>query len=66
VSEGEKNGANSSASQSSEREGVSALGLAPTGGARLLGTKGARARTQGLGLVGWFGPNWLFPFAWNF
>jgi hypothetical protein len=49
---------------------VSTLGLAPTGGARLSGTKGARARVRaglsGLGLVGWFGPKWPFPFSWNF
>jgi hypothetical protein len=37
--------------QSSEREGVSALGLAPTGGARLSGTEGARARAGLSGLV---------------
>jgi hypothetical protein len=37
-----------------ESEGVSELGLASTGGARLSGTKGARTRTRarGLGLVG--------------
>jgi hypothetical protein len=26
----------------------------------------ASAGARGLGLVGWFGPNWLFPFSWNF
>jgi hypothetical protein len=31
-----------------EREGVSALGLAPTGEARLSGTEAARARLSGL------------------
>jgi hypothetical protein len=25
-----------------------------------------RGRARGLGLVGWFGPNWPFPFSWNF
>jgi hypothetical protein len=47
---------------------VSVLRLALTVGARLSGTKGARAqaRARRLGLVGWFGPNWPFPFSWNF
>jgi hypothetical protein len=70
VGAGEKNGTDISAPQSREREreGVSALGLAPTGEACLSGTKGSRtrARGRGLGLVGWFGPKWLFPFSWNF
>jgi hypothetical protein len=53
-------------SEQREREGANALGLAPTGGAHLSGTKGTQARVhaRGLGLVGWFGPNWpffLFP-----
>jgi hypothetical protein len=34
-----------------EREGVSALGLAPTGGARLSSTEGARAQAGLSGLV---------------
>jgi hypothetical protein len=44
-----KNGADSSVPQSSEseREGVSALGLAPIGGACLSGTKDARAQARG-------------------
>jgi hypothetical protein len=43
VGAGGKNGADSSApTEQREREGVSALGLAPTGGARLSGTEGAR------------------------
>jgi hypothetical protein len=42
----QKNGADSSAPQSSEREGVSALGLMPTGRARLSGTEGTRARAR--------------------
>jgi hypothetical protein len=58
---GGKNGADSSAPQSSEREreGVSTLGLAPIGGARLSGTEGARAGLSGLllGRIGLF----LFP-----
>jgi hypothetical protein len=45
---GGKNGADSLVPQSSEREGVSALGLAPTGGARLSGTEGARTGLSGL------------------
>jgi hypothetical protein len=45
-----------------ESEGERALGFAPTGGARLSGREGAR----GLGLMGCLGPNWLFPFSWNF
>jgi hypothetical protein len=52
-----------------EREGgVRALGLAPIGGARLSGTEGAQARARacGLGLVGWFGPKWLFLFFLEF
>jgi hypothetical protein len=42
-----------------EREGVSALGLAPTGGARLSGTEGARARA---GLSGLVWADWAFSF----
>jgi hypothetical protein len=45
---------------------VSALGLAPIGGARLSGTESTRARARGLGLAGWFGPKWPFTFSWNF
>jgi hypothetical protein len=26
----------------------------------------AGAGVRGLGLVGWFGPKWPFPFSWNF
>jgi hypothetical protein len=58
---GGKNGADSSAPQSSEREGVNALGLAPTGGARLLGTEGARARA-GAGLSGLVWTELVFSF----
>jgi hypothetical protein len=43
-----------------------ALGFALTVGARLSGTEGVRARARGLGLMGWLGPKWLFPFSWNF
>ena len=62
---GKKNGADSSAPQSSEgeREGVIALELAPTGGVRLSGTEGARAWAGLSGLV------WAeldFSFFWNF
>jgi hypothetical protein len=48
---GGENGTDSSAPQSSEREreGVSTLGLAPIGEARLSGTEGARARAR----AGW-------------
>jgi hypothetical protein len=46
-------------------EGERTRGLAPIGGARLLGTKGARARA-GLGLMGRLGLNWLFYFPGNF
>jgi hypothetical protein len=41
VGAGEKNDADSSSPQSREREGVSALGLAPIGRARLSGTERA-------------------------
>jgi hypothetical protein len=61
---GEKNGVNSSAPQSSEREG--ALELAPTGGARLSGTVGVQAHARGLGLVGRLRLNWVFPFSRDF
>jgi hypothetical protein len=66
-----RNGADRSAPQSSERErgreGV--RGLAPTGGVRLSGTEGARARPRtraGLGLMGRLGLKWLFHFPGNF
>jgi hypothetical protein len=45
-----------------EREEASERRLALTCGVRLSDTMGARARARGLGLVGWFGPNWLFLF----
>jgi hypothetical protein len=58
----EGNSADRSAPQSSEREGeVSALRFAPIGGARLSGTRGARA--------GLSGPAWAkigFPFSRDF
>jgi hypothetical protein len=39
------------------------LGLAPIGGTRLSYTGGARARARTqLGLLGWLGPKWPFPF----
>jgi hypothetical protein len=41
---GKRNGADRSTPQSSERERESALRLAPTGGARLSGIEGTRAR----------------------
>jgi hypothetical protein len=50
--------------QWAESERVSTRGrLAPTGGVHLSGVTGARG---GLGLVGWFGPKWLFPFSLDF
>jgi hypothetical protein len=48
-----------------EREGERAHGLAPTGGTRLSGTKGARGG-GGLGLIGRLGLNWLFYFPGYF
>jgi hypothetical protein len=44
---------------------VSAFGLAPTGGACLSGTEGARARA-GAGLIGLVWAEMAFPFSWNF
>jgi hypothetical protein len=43
--------------------------LEPTGGVRLLGTEGTRARAhahEGLGLMGRLGLKWLFPFSREF
>jgi hypothetical protein len=59
--EGGENGADSSGPWGRGREGERerALRFAPTGGARLLDTGGALART-GAGL------NWPFLFSWNF
>jgi hypothetical protein len=45
-----------------ESEAESVLGLAPTSGARLSGTEGARARACARGL-GWLRPKWPFPFS---
>jgi hypothetical protein len=57
---GERNGADRPGPRGSERERErggreGAWELAPTGGAHLSGTEGARAHTRGLGLVGQFG-----------
>jgi hypothetical protein len=57
--------ADKSAPLGSERErkrGERAGRLVLTGGVRLSGAAGARARA-GLGLVGWLGPKWLFLFS---
>jgi hypothetical protein len=66
---GEKNGADSLAPQSSERErrGVSAHGLAPIGGAHLSGTEGARVQARaGAGLSGLVWAEIGFPFSRDF
>jgi hypothetical protein len=55
-----------SADMSGPWERERALRFAPTGGARLSGTEGARARARGLGLMGQFGLNSVFHFPGNF
>jgi hypothetical protein len=65
----ERNDADRSAPQSSEREreGERARGLAPKGGTRLSGTEGTRVQARAwLGLMGRPGLKLLFHFPGNF